>query len=146
LLPEKHFIFNEGFCPPHNRITKNDIQKVLKIHPDAKVLAHPECTMEVIQMADYVGSTSGIIDFATKSMDKEFVVCTEQGITYQLKQNNPQKQFYFTENIPVCQNMKKITLENVEHVLRTMENKIELEEDLRVKAEGALEKMHEIAQ
>lgn len=146
LIPEKNFIFHEGFCPPHNRITKNDIQKVLKIHPEAKVLTHPECLMEVIQISDYVGSTSGIIDFATKSLDKEFIICTVQGITYQLEQNNPQKQFYFTENAAICQNMKKITLENIEHSLQTMENIIELDEELRIKAEGALKKMHEIAQ
>ena len=146
LIPEKNFIFNEGFCPPHNKITKKDIQKVLNIHPEAKVLTHPECTMEVIQISDYVGSTSGIIDFATKSLDKEFIICTVQEITYQLEQNNPQKQFYITENSAICQNMKKITLENVEHSLQTMENKIELKEELRIKAEGALKKMHEIAQ
>ncbi len=146
LILEKNFIFNEGFCPAHNKITKNDIQKALKAHPNAKILAHPECTMEVIETADYVGSTSGIIDFAAKSMNTDFVICTEQGIFYQLKQNNPQKQFYFTEDIPVCQDMKKITLENIEHALQTMENQIELEEELRVKAEGALKKMHEIAQ
>lgn len=146
LLPEKNFIFNEGFCPAHNKIVKSDIEKVLKTYPDAKVLAHPECTMDVIEMADYVGSTSGIIDFAAKSKDKNFIVCTEHGISYQLKQNNLQKQFYFTEDIPVCQDMKKITLENIEHALQTMENRIELEEELRVKAEGALKKMHEIAQ
>lgn len=146
LLPEKNFILNEGFCPAHNRITKSDVHKVLKLCPDSKVLTHPECTIDIIEMADYVGSTSGIIDFAAKSIDKDFVICTEQGITYQLKQNNPEKQFHFTEDIPVCQDMKKITLENIEHALQTMENKIEIDEELRVKAEGALKKMHEIAQ
>ena len=145
-LPEKNFIFNEGCCPAHNRITQRDIRKALDSYPNAKVLAHPECTMEVIEMADYVGSTSGIIDFATKSADQGFIICTEQGIAYQLEQKNPQKNFYFTEDIPVCQDMKKITLNNIEHALQTMENKIELEEPLRVKAEVALKKMHEIAQ
>lgn len=146
LLPEKNFIFNEGFCPAHTGMAKSDIQKVLKRHPDAKVLAHPECTMEVLEIADYVGSTSGIIDFATKSIEKDFIICTEQGISYQLKKNNPQKQFYFTEDVPICGDMKKITLENIEHALQTMKNQIELEEELRIKAEGALKKMHEIAQ
>lgn len=146
LFPQKNFIFNEGFCPAHVRIIKKDIQKILKSQPDAKVLVHPECTMEVIEMADYVGSTSGIIDFATQSMDKDFIICTEQGITYQLEKKNPGKQFYFTEDIPVCGDMKKITLENVESALQTMGSPIELEEELRTKAEAALQKMHEIAQ
>lgn len=145
LMPDKNFIFHEGHCPVHNRITKKEIQKVVQDYPEARVLVHPECTAEVIEMADYVGSTSGIVDFATKSMDKDFVVCTEQGIVHQLEQNNPHKQFHFTEEIPVCKDMKKITLDKIEHALLAMENKIELDESLRGKAEGALKKMHEIA-
>ncbi len=145
LVPDKNFIFHEGHCPVHNRISKMGIQKVMRDYPEARILVHPECTAEVIEMADYVGSTSGIIDFAEKSTDKDFVVCTEQGIVYQLERNNPHKRFHFTEDIPVCQDMKMITLDKIEHALLAMENKIELDESLRNKAKGALERMHEIA-
>lgn len=146
MLPDKNFIFNEGFCPIHVQMKKEQIEELLKIHPEAKVLVHPECTKEVVDMGDYVGSTSGIIEFATKSQDKSFIICTEHGILYELEQKNPEKQFYFTEQIPVCVNMKKITLEKMEEALKTMENKIEMSEELRCKAEKALKKMHEIAQ
>jgi quinolinate synthase len=145
MVPEKNFIFHEGYCPVHNKISKEDVQKVVQSYPEARILVHPECTAEVVEMADYVGSTSGIVDFADKCPDKDFIVCTEQGIVYQLEQNNPQKRFHFTEEIPICQDMKKITLDKIEHALLTMDNKIELDEPLRDKAEGALEKMHEIA-
>ena len=145
MVPEKNFMFHEGYCPVHNKISKKDVQKVMRDYPAARILVHPECTAEVVEVADYVGSTSGIIEFADKCPDKDFVVCTEQGIVHQLEQNNPHKRFHFTEEIPVCQDMKKITLDKIEHALLTMENKIELDAPLRDKAEGALEKMHEIA-
>jgi len=145
LLPEKNFLFNDGYCIVHEEIKTDDIQEVLEEHPKAKVLVHPECTMEVIEMADYVGSTSGIIDFASKDSGEEFIICTEQGIEHELKKRNPTKKFYFTKVIPTCSDMKKITLEKVEHALATLEFKIELDEDLRIRAEKALKKMHEIA-
>jgi len=145
LLPEKKFIFNAGFCHVHEEIRTGHIEEALLIHPNAKVLVHPECTMAVIKMADYVGSTSGIIDFATKNEGLEFIVCTEEGIKYNLEQANPTKSFYFPSPVPLCRNMKKITLEKIEHALTTMDNKIELDEDLRIKAEKALKRMHEIA-
>jgi|SRR5665648_212848 len=145
LLPEKNFIFNPGFCYVHNGIKVGDVKEALASHPNAKVLVHPECTMTVIEMADYVGSTSGIIDFATKNEGLEFIICTEEGIKYKLEQANPSKSFYFTWPVPLCKDMKKITLEKIEHALKTMDNKIELDENLRIKAEKALKKMHEIA-
>ncbi|WP_027400326.1 quinolinate synthase NadA [Anaerovorax odorimutans] len=146
LLPEKNFIFNEGFCHVHTKMNKDNVGKLKKLHPEAKVLVHPECTMDVIELADYVGSTSGIINYAKKNSDNSFIVCTEHGINYELKKENPEKQFYFTEEIPTCIDMKKITLKNIEEALKTMENKIELDEDLRIKAEKALKKMHELAE
>ena len=110
-LPEKNFLFNDGFCHAHTGMTKSGVQRILKVHPGAKVLVHPECTMEVIELADYVGSTSGMIEFADDCGENEFVICTEQGIVHQLKKTDSQKQYYFTEEIPVCIDMKKITPE-----------------------------------
>jgi quinolinate synthase len=145
LLPEKNFIFNEGFCYVHNEIEVGDVEAVLANHPNAKVLVHPECHMAVIKMADYVGSTAGIIDFATKNEGLEFIICTEEGIKYKLEQANPNKSFYFPAPIPLCKDMKKITLKKIEDALKTLDKKIELNEDLRIKAEKALKRMHEIA-
>lgn len=146
LIPEKNFIFNEGFCPVHQNLEENDIKKALELYPKAKVLVHPECTEEVVNMADYVGSTSGIIEYATKDEAKEFIICTEHGILHQLKAKNPTKQFYFTEYVPICTNMKKVTLEKVLQALETMEDTIELEEPLRCASERALAKMHQLAE
>jgi len=145
LLPEKHFIFNNGFCYVHDEITKESIEEVLSRYPLAKVLVHPECRDSVTAVADYVGSTSGIIDFATKSGASDFIIATEEGILHALMQKNPNKRFHFPDKRPVCLDMKKITLEKIEHALMTLENQVQLEEDLAAKAEKALRKMHEIA-
>jgi quinolinate synthase len=144
-LPEKNFLLNDGFCPVHDRMTPADIRKVKALHPDAEIIVHPECVPDVVDMADFVGSTTGMIDYATKSESSSFIVCTEEGVAYELEQKNPGKSFYFPEPIPICPNMKRITLEKILHVLKTMENKVELDEDVRLKAEHALIRMHEIA-
>jgi quinolinate synthase len=146
MVPKKNFILNEGFCPTHQNLGKRDIERILEFYPNAKVLVHPECTEEVVSIADYVGSTSGIIDFATENDATEFIMCTEHGILHQLKSKNPTKQFYFTASVPICQNMKKVTLEKIQYALDTMEEPIELDETLRRASEKALRKMHELAE
>ena len=88
-VPEKHFIFNEGFCPTHERMEADEVLKAKDEHPDALVLAHPECRQEILAIADYIGSTSGIINYATDSDRQEFIICTEEGVHYKLTQNNP---------------------------------------------------------
>ena len=145
LLPEKNFILNEGFCPVHDRMSTADISKMKMQHPEAKIIAHPECIPEVLEMADYVGSTTGLIDYAAESDAAAFIVCTEEGVAYQLEKNSPDKQFFFPEPVPICPNMKRITLEKILHVLKTMDNQVQLDEDIRLKAEHALKRMHEIA-
>ena len=114
-------------------------------HPAAEVLAHPECPKAVLAISDYVGSTSGIIDYATKSEKQEFIICTENGVRYKLEKDNPDKKFYFTETEPVCTDMKLITLEKVLHVLKTGENEVHLSEELRTDSRKPLEKMLELA-
>lgn len=83
------------------------------------MLSHPECNTEVLKLSDYIGSTSGIIKYATESPCNEFIICTEEGVHYKLVQNNPDKHFYYPKTVPVCPNMKKNTLEKVLHVLKT---------------------------
>ena len=92
-MPQKHFIFNDGFCHVHKSITAENVKKAKEINKDALVLVHPECTMDVLELADYIGSTSGIIDFATASDAQSFIICTEMGVLYELKQKNPNNQF-----------------------------------------------------
>lgn len=145
-LPDRNIMCNPGYCPIHNNISAQIVAEAKKDHPKALVLMHPECPKEAIALADYVGSTSGIIDYATKSPHHDFIIATEPGILYDLKNKNPQKHFYPLTAAGICEDMKKITLEKVLHVLQTLDNEIELDEDLRLKAKNALLKMHEIAQ
>ena len=145
-LPEKNFIYNDGFCHVHTSITADNVKKAREAHPDAEILVHPECTMDVVELADYVGSTSGIIDYATASDADKFIICTEMGVLYELKQKNPNKTFYSVGHRQFCPSMKRITLENVRDTLRDLKNQVELDETLRLDAKKALDEMLRIAQ
>jgi quinolinate synthase len=145
IIPEKNFIFNEGFCHVHQEIMIDEVEKAKSIHPNAKVLVHPECTMAVINSADYVGSTSGIINYATASDVEEFIICTEIGIMYQLKKNNPNKKFYTVNSRQVCPDMKKNTLEDMAFVLENMINQVEIDDETRLMSVKSLEKMLELS-
>ena len=104
-VPEKNFVYNEGYCPIHEKMQVEEIKKAKAQHPKAEVLSHPECPKAVLEISDYVGSTSGIIDYAAKSENEEFIICTENGVRYKLEKDNPGKKFYFTETEPVCTDM-----------------------------------------
>ncbi len=143
-VPEKDFIFNDGFCHVHTSISAELVKKAKEAHPRAEILVHPECTGEVLKLADYVGSTSGIIDFATESAAEEFIICTEMGVLYELKQKNPGKRFYSVGHRQFCPNMKRITLEKVRDALENMANAIEMEEQMRIRARKPLERMLEL--
>lgn len=144
-VPEKHFIFNEGCCPVHEQISPEEVQKAKAEHPGAEVLTHPECTEALCRMSDYVGSTSGIIRYAGESSAEEFIVCTENGVRYELEKRYPQKRFYFTQTEPVCRDMKLITLEKVLHVLKTGENEMDVTGHVREEAKRPLARMLELA-
>lgn len=144
-LPDKNFIFHDGFCPIHARVSAQVVRDIKAKHPCAQVLMHPECPAEAVALADYVGSTSGIIDYATQSDAKAFIIATEPGVLYELRMKNPDKSFYPVEAMGVCEDMKLVTLQKVLHVLKTMDNAVELEEDLSAKAKAALVQMHELA-
>ena len=143
-FPEKEFILWDGFCRCHNKISREDILKVKKEHEDAKVLVHPECPKEIRDMADYVGSTSGIIDYATKDEGNKFVIGTEEGILHELKKKNPNKSFFIPGDKICCQDMKMTTLENLYDALLNMNNEITLDEEIRLKALKSLENMHKL--
>ncbi|MCF0187350.1 MAG: quinolinate synthase NadA, partial [Bacteroidaceae bacterium] len=114
-------------------------------HPEALVLVHPESIPEVVELSDYAGSTSGIIDFATKSEAKEFIIVTELGVMYELKTKNPDKKFYAADENQICHDMKKVTLEKVRDCLKNGLGAVEVEEDLREKSLIPLERMLELA-
>ena len=145
-LPDKEFIFNDGFCHVHHSIRAEDVRRAAKAHPNAPVLVHPECRPEVTALADYIGSTSGIISYAEKSNAQEFLVITEMGVLHELKKRCPGKRFYVAGNLQLCPNMKKITLEKVLHVLNEEEEEVLLPQDLMDHAKAPMERMLEMAQ
>ena len=145
LVPEKEFIFNDGFCHVHTSIQRENVEEAKKLHPNAPVLPHPECTADVLEISDFIGSTSEILDYATKSDAKEFIICTEMGIFFELEQKNPDKRFYSVGHRQFCPNMKKITLEKVVRAMEEMEPEVTMDEELRVKANAPLVKMLELA-
>ena len=145
LVPEKEFIFNDGFCHVHTSIHRENVEEAKKLHPNAPVLTHPECTADVLEISDFIGSTSEILDYATKSDAKEFIICTEMGIFFELEQKNPDKRFYSVGHRQFCPNMKKITLERVVRAMEEMEPEVTMDEELRVKANAPLVKMLELA-
>ena len=142
-FPEKEFILWRGFCPTHHRITAEDIIKAKEEHPNVKVFSHPECSKEVRDLSDYIGSTSGIINYATECEDKEFIIATEEGVLHQLKKKNPDKKFYFPE-VMVCPNMKKTSLQDVYDALDGKKEEVILDEEIRKKALTSLENMHKL--
>ena len=145
-VPEKNFIYNDGCCPIHARISQEEIHKAKAEHPRALVLAHPECPEAVLETADYIGSTSGIISYAEQSSGEEFIICTEVGVEYELRRRCPGKQFYFTETRPVCEDMKSITLEKILNVLRTGENEVLLDGSVINESRQPLERMLDLGQ
>ncbi len=144
-VSDKNIILNDGFCHVHASITKDYLGQIKAKYPNALVLAHPECKKDVLDEADYIGSTSGIIEFASKIDSDEFIVCTESGVSCELKKRNPGKKFYFASSNHFCPNMKLNTLEKVLHVLKTGENEVKVSDEIRKRALIPLDRMIEIA-
>ncbi len=143
-VPEKNIILNNGYCPVHNHIHLESVKNAKASHPDALFLAHPECTLDVLNEADYIGSTSGIIEYAKRSDHQEFIIGTETGIFYELEKNNPGKKFYPVLEDQVCFDMKLVTPGRVMEVLRDEKNEIHMDEEVRRKALKPLERMLEL--
>lgn len=137
--------FFPASCPIHAQVTPESILEKKAQHPNAAVLVHPECDPQVVALADYVGSTAGIIDYAAKSDRRQLIIGTECGIFHKINQVCPDTELILADPVLVCQDMKKITLEKILNSLQTMETRITVPEDIRVKAAVALEKMIEYA-
>ena len=143
-VPGKNVMLVNGYCPIHENISAKEIQELKQLHPDAKILVHPECSEEVVSLADYVGSTSGIIEYVSKSHKKEWIIGTEIGVLYELQKEKPDNQFYFPKTKPICSNMKKITLEKVLQVLKEEGTQVTVEKEVSVAAKQTLDKMLEL--
>ena len=144
-LPEKNVILNDGYCPIHAAMTIQEVKAEKEKHPHAKFLVHPECTKELLDQADYIGSTSGIIDYVSRDDGDEYIIGTEIGVFYELKKQNPEKVFYTLKKPPICADMKFVTLDKVLHVLENETNVVTVSEELREKALLPLERMLELA-
>lgn len=141
-FPDKEFILYQGFCPTHERITSEDIIEVKKRYPAYEVLVHPECNKPVRDLADYIGSTSEIIDYSVSSDSNGFIVVTEQGVLHQMKLKSPTKEFIQLKEPMICPNMKMTTLDDLYSCLLNESNEIIINEDERKKALKALQNMH----
>ena len=144
-VPEKNIKLLQGGCPTHVRMSKRDVEKARKAHPDALLLVHPECLPEVYELADYRGSTTGIMDYAKKSDAKEFIIGTENSIVQHLQFACPDKQFYPLSRDCVCHNMKLTTLGDVYQCVKgTGGEEIKLDEEVRIKAKRCIDTMLEL--
>lgn len=144
-VPEKNIKLLQGGCPTHVRMSKRDVEKARKAHPDALLLVHPECREEVVEKADYVGSTTGIMDFAKKSSNKEFIIGTENSIVEHLQFECPDKKFYPLSVMLTCMNMKITTLMDIYNCLKgTGGEVIELPENVIEGAGRCIHRMVEL--
>lgn len=144
-VPEKNIKLLQGGCPTHVRMSKRDVEKARKAHQDALLLVHPECLPEVSGLADYRGSTTGIMDYAKKSDAKEFIIGTENSIVQHLQFACPDKQFYPLSRDCVCHNMKLTTLGDVYQCVKgTGGEEIKLDEEVRIKAKRCIDTMLEL--
>ena len=143
-VPEKNVILNDGFCPIHTKITASDVRAELEKHPEAKILAHPECEAEVVEMSDFAGSTADIMAYAKESDAEEFIICTESGVDYRLREESPHKRFYYPSALPCCKDMKYNTVESILSVLQNEDKEIIVDEGIGLNAIVPLERMLEL--
>ncbi|MCL6087579.1 MAG: quinolinate synthase NadA [Actinobacteria bacterium] len=140
---KRNLILWHGYCPTHVLINAKTIIQLKKEHLDAEVLVHPECTPEVIEIADKVLSTGGMLKYAHESQKTEFIIGTEIGLIYRLKKQNPKKIFYPAQKNAICPNMKLINLEKIMWSLEDNVYEIMLPDDILKNARSSLEKMKE---
>ena len=145
-LDEVEVITYDGNCPVHNNIDTQDILDARTKYPNAKILIHPECKPEVSKLGDYVGSTSGIIDYVKAHNDKQYVIVTEKGVADRLKRDYPDREFILIKNDMLCESMKLTTLEEIKYSLEHEVNEITLDEDVRLKSAGCIERMLKVSE
>lgn len=140
-VPEKDYIFWEGYCPTHDRLKTEEIIQAKADHPGALFMAHPECRPEILELADHICSTSGMYEFARTNPATTFIVGTEEGILWRLRKENPEKTFIIPSRGLICPNMKLTSLEDILKSLETLEPRITVPEPIRLRALTALERM-----
>ena len=140
-VPDKEVIVWPGYCYVHERFTVDEIHEAKSKHPDSVLLIHPECKPEVVQFADVVTSTSGMLRYAKTSDSRTFIIGTEEGLIYRLKKENPNKSFYSLGTPKVCFSMKKIRLMDVYNALQYEQYEIKLDDKILTDARNAITAM-----
>ncbi len=140
-IKDKEVITFKGYCPVHKRVTVQDVEEVREELPDALMLVHPECTPEVLDKSDFIGSTSQIIKKALESESKNIIIGTEVGVVEYLKKKDPNKNYYLLSPKMTCINMKKTSLKDVLSALKNSEYEINLEKEAIGKAYNSLNRM-----
>ncbi|NLC71493.1 MAG: quinolinate synthase NadA [Desulfuromonadaceae bacterium] len=131
----------EGCCPVHDELPLSSLRRAIKENPDAVVLAHPECRPEILALAHHILSTSGMLAYVRKSPAKKFIIATERGLLYQLRRDNPGKEFIIPSSTLICRDMKRTTLEDLRCSLDTMSPVVTVPEEIRLRARRALDRM-----
>ncbi len=144
-LDNTEVITYPGYCPTHLRIKPEDILAAKEKYPNAKILAHPECHKEVVKLADYVGSTTGIMKYAIESNEKQFIISTEKGVVDRLKRDYPQKEFILIKDNIICPNMKWHTLDDIYNALKKEEHEINVDKEIAQKAIKCIDRMLEVS-
>ena len=145
-VPDKEFVYNEGFCPVHEHMKAEEVTELVSKYPDAPVLAHPECNSEVLKSAAYIGSTSGIIEYVKNNKANEYIICTEVGVEHALKKARPEAEYYFPETTPLCPDMKLNTLDKIIEALEKENNQVPvMDSKVAGSATKTLEKMLELS-
>ena len=143
-VPEKNIIINDGCCPIHASITKDQLLEQKEQHPTAPILIHPECEPELLQISDFIGSTAELINYVASSSLDEFIICTEDGVDYKLITDNKTKKFFYPKPHPCCADMKLNTLENILSVLEKEDNEVFVDEAIAKRAWKPLDRMLEL--
>ena len=138
---DKQIISWDGFCHVHDRVTIQDVERARKKYPEALLLAHPECPIDILDRADYITSTSGMLRYVAESNAKEFIIGTEIDLIHRLRKDNPSKRFYPLRQDMVCPNMKKTSLKTLLSALELMEYVVKVPESIRVPAKEAVDRM-----
>ena len=144
-LVGREMIIWDGYCPTHSRIRDRDIVREKQDHPQAKVMSHPECPQNIRDVSDYLLSTGQMIEHARNSDENEFIVATEMGLLYRLRNENPEKKFYSVSDRALSPNMKKIDAEKVLWSLEDMQHRITVPEDISTRARRSIEAMLELS-
>lgn len=144
-MEDTEVITYPGYCPTHLRIKPEDIVETKKKYPEAKVLAHPECHKEVVKLADYTGSTTGIMKYAAESSCRQFIIATEKGVVDRLNRDYPEKEFILIKENIICPNMKWHTLEDIYNALKNEQHEINVEKDTAEKALKCIDRMLEVS-